>query len=112
MQDIPHCGSVFVGASGGVANVQLVVGGQTYRRVITAVDGQAPVGLFGYFTGPASLTAQGANTAGAHVTTFHVDNWNGAEEWIGTIEVITAFEPVVNDVGVTIKATLVRYYPF
>jgi hypothetical protein len=107
--DVPHFGPVSFACSSSVPDVKLTINGVTFRQIWTTVDGSAPTYDVDTFLGGPSLTAQGANTAGPHVTVFRAVHWDGNEEWMATIEVSTGV--MAGDCRVAAKATLVRHYP-
>jgi hypothetical protein len=108
MMDVPYFGPVNFGCPGNTPNVKFTINGMTFREIWTTIDGGAPDYAVDTFGGFASLIAQGANTAGPHVTIFRAVNWNGSEEWMATVEVTTAPGATCQ---AAIKTTLVRSYP-
>jgi hypothetical protein len=111
--NVPHFGPVSFSCVGGVASVKLTISPQTYRQIWTTVDGGAPTYTVGYFTTPGEVVAQGANTAGAHVTIFRAAHWGLGEEWLATIYVASTNTADVSGgiCPVMITATVVRNYP-
>ena len=108
VMDVPHFGPVNFGCPGNTPDVTFTINGMTFRQIWTTIDGGAPDYAVDNFVGFASLIAQGANTAGPHVTIFRAVNWNGSEEWMATVEVTSAPGATCQ---AAIKTTLVRSYP-
>jgi hypothetical protein len=106
--DVPHFGPVNFGCPGGVPDVKFTINGESFKQIWTTVDGGAPTYVMQGFGGGSGTTAQGANGAGPHVTVFHAYNFAAGEEWLATIEVMSAPGSTCQSF---MKATLVRSYP-